>query len=420
MKNIFPGHFRPSEEEYATIWAEALIVPDTNVLLNMYRYSEKTSDEFISVLEGYSLSLWIPYRVAEEFFSRRTSVISGQVKRLNEIRDRAKLLHSDLNPGSQHPLVDSDLAGRYSEIKDEIIAQLDRNATKQRALIHADSVLSRLAELFSDEKIGPAYEKNRLDEILKDGAVRYAEKIPPGYKDSGKAQSSGQSNKQDKKSENAAGAEGFSVSFVEKCRPFGDLIIWMQLIDKAGDIKRPVIFITDDAKEDWWEKSSGLTVGPRPELVKEFLDKAGQKIVLYSPEQFLTIANKLRNQNVTAAAISEVKELSEQAAEAEQFDRARITYISSLSRQMAHLNNEKDHLQRKIDSYTPELSEIFELLKVGGAMRNFDPAEIGRLEARREQIHSACMDIMYKVQALDREVFNLQVDIDMRNANSHP
>lgn len=413
MKSMFPGHFRPSEEEYGAIWADALVVLDTNVLLNMYRYSEKTSDEFLSVLDGYSGSLWIPYRVAEEFFNGRATVISGQVKRLREIVDKAKALHSDLNPGSQHPLVESELASRFSEIKDEIVDQLEQSAKKQRSLIYADSVLARIATLFGDEKIGPKYERARLEEILRDGATRYAEKIPPGYKDGVKGQGSGQSNKQDKKSESSSGTEGFSISFAEKCRPFGDLIIWMQLIDKSKEEGRPIIFITDDAKEDWWEISSGLTVGPRPELIKEFLEKSGQKIALYSPEQFLTVANKLRDQNVTAAAISEVKELSEQAAEAEQEDHARKRYISSMSRQIAHLNSEKDHLQQKIDVYTPELIEIFDLLRVGGSMRNFDPAEVGRLETKRDQIHSICMHIMNQIQVLDREVFKLQADIDM-------
>lgn len=56
--------------------------------------------------------------------------------------------------------------------------------------------------------------------------------------------------------------------------------------------KKPIIFVTDDNKEDWWLKENGETKRPRPELIKEFFDETGTRILIYNPEQFLNIARE--------------------------------------------------------------------------------------------------------------------------------
>ncbi|BAZ86876.1 hypothetical protein NIES806_30930 [Dolichospermum compactum NIES-806] len=58
---------------------------------------------------------------------------------------------------------------------------------------------------------------------------------------------------------------------------YGDAILWLQLIDYAKSEKKPIIFVTDDDKEDWWLESGGKTISPRPELVQEMLTEAGVK-----------------------------------------------------------------------------------------------------------------------------------------------
>lgn len=315
MKKMFPGYFRPTAEEYAAIWAGALLVLDTNVLLNLYRYSEKTTDEFLSVLEIYAANLWLPYRVAEEFFDGRASVISAQVKKLQELVEKAKSLHADLNPRGQHPLVESQLAANFSELKDQIIGQLESNAERQRSLISKDTVLARIAELFGDEKIGEPYGKDSIEAIIAEGLVRYGEKMPPGYKDGNKNKLSLHAAKSTKQADKGSEGDAHAVSFADQCKPFGDLLIWKQLIQKAKDLERPIVFVTADAKEDWWEIRSNMTVGPRPELIREFQEETGQKIIFYSPEQFLHIAGHASSSEITEEAISEVQIVSQKNAD---------------------------------------------------------------------------------------------------------
>jgi len=42
---------------------------------------------------------------------------------------------------------------------------------------------------------------------------------------------------------------------------FGDLIIWKEMIEKAKAEKRPIIFVTDDGKSDWWHIHSSRQKG---------------------------------------------------------------------------------------------------------------------------------------------------------------
>ncbi|MGZ3645243.1 MAG: hypothetical protein ACXVCM_15485, partial [Ktedonobacteraceae bacterium] len=39
MQELFPGYYRPTKEEFSTMWQQCIFVFDANVLLNIYRYT---------------------------------------------------------------------------------------------------------------------------------------------------------------------------------------------------------------------------------------------------------------------------------------------------------------------------------------------------------------------------------------------
>ncbi|MBP0029400.1 MAG: DUF4935 domain-containing protein [Roseofilum sp. Guam] len=86
MKDLFPSYYRPNQEEFKEIWQSAIFILDTNVLLNLYRYSEETRKQFFSVLEQLSDQLWIPYQVALEFQDNRLVVVQETKKRFQMLR----------------------------------------------------------------------------------------------------------------------------------------------------------------------------------------------------------------------------------------------------------------------------------------------------------------------------------------------
>lgn len=69
MKKLFPGYYRPSETDFASLWDNCIFVFDANVLLNLYRYSTETSAELIDIMDKISDRLWLPFQVASEYQS---------------------------------------------------------------------------------------------------------------------------------------------------------------------------------------------------------------------------------------------------------------------------------------------------------------------------------------------------------------
>ena len=54
MKKQFAEYYDLPDERINEIWANSLIVFDTNVLLNLYRYKEEARNEFINVIKFYT------------------------------------------------------------------------------------------------------------------------------------------------------------------------------------------------------------------------------------------------------------------------------------------------------------------------------------------------------------------------------
>lgn len=267
MKADFPGWFPKTPEDLAKIWERAIFVPDTNVLLHCLRHPAPVRDELLRVFEVLKESLWIPHQVGLEFHRNRLEVeFSAQdaydrlVKDYETAVGQAK---EKLRQLRAHPAIDVE---REIAALDMVLEDF-----RKRMAIARDShptsdiarAVARLTELF-DGRVGSRWKPDRLGAIKKEGEDRYSRKIPPGYKDAKK--DAGEFDK------------------------YGDLIIWKDLIEKSRVEKRPMIFISDDAKEDWWWIHRGRKLGARPELLEEFHEATQQDFHIYEFTQFLRIA----------------------------------------------------------------------------------------------------------------------------------
>ena len=63
----FEGYRTATEAEYRHLLTDGLVIPDTNVFLNLYRYNEQTRSDLLTVLNGLGNRLWVPRQVMEEF-----------------------------------------------------------------------------------------------------------------------------------------------------------------------------------------------------------------------------------------------------------------------------------------------------------------------------------------------------------------
>lgn len=309
MKGLFPQYDYSASTDFAETWKTALFVFDTNVLLNLYRYQERTREELLETLEKLTDRIWIPHHVALEFQRNRLTVIAAQGRRFSEIRkviDKAKL---DLTNGinglqltKRHTLINPEpLTTGFEKLTTEFLSELDKLQQSQQTLNSPDPIKDRIEQIF-DGKVGAAFaSQDEVDKKSKTAEARYKAKIPPGYKD-------------DEKDKD--GPDEFYHHGIIYKRKYGDFFVWSQILDHAVNCpQRKVVFITDDAKEDWWKQvdfDGPKTLGPRAELIDEATNIGKlDTFLMYKPEGFLKFANEFLATNISSETLKEVHEVSQ-------------------------------------------------------------------------------------------------------------
>lgn len=281
MKTLFPGYYKPSEKEYKEIWEKANIILDTNVLLDFFRISTNTATKLLQALQNYKDKVYLPYQVAYEYHKDLEKVITTQISNYDNSEKDIEKFFKSLGSKRMHPYLPSTLQkeadGLFLKIKncfDDQKRSLFENFTRR-------TIKDKIADLY-EGKIGEIYSKDIIDKICADGERRYEAKTPPGYMDGNKPAP-------------------------EK---FGDLFVWYDVIERSKAEKCPIIFVTNDKKEDWLWKINGKTVGPRPELIKEFRDRTGNLICIYTLLDFWEKISK--SVGIGDDVIKEIKEQKEQ------------------------------------------------------------------------------------------------------------
>lgn len=74
----------------------------------------------------------------------------------------------------------------------------------------------------------------------------------------------------------------------------GDYLVWYELLREGEAQKKPLILITSDTKEDWWNQPNGSRpLGPRRELVEEYSACSGCQVFLLEPADLLSLSDSL-------------------------------------------------------------------------------------------------------------------------------
>lgn len=303
MKSVFPDFYKYSEEEFKGIFNDCYFILDTNVLLNLYRYSETTKNEWIGILEKIKEQLWMPYQVGLEFhFSRITVILEQQQAYDNickRIKEQASTSITNIKKGlnikrNRHPKIHiNSIEERIEDCFNSLIKDLKKHEEEHPDLLNEDGILKFLNQVF-ENKVGQPYQQVKLEEIYSDGEVRYQKKFPPGY--------------EDEKTKKDQTKEYDGKIYKDK---FGDLVVWNQILDKAKSEAKPIIFVTDDRKEDWWELEGGKNLGPRTELLNEFRKAADVPFYMYNPENFMSYIKEHLKEQVSEEAIKEMEDLRE-------------------------------------------------------------------------------------------------------------
>ncbi|MGG0418259.1 PIN-like domain-containing protein [Priestia aryabhattai] len=314
MLEQFRGFLSYSEEEFRELWEKAIFVVDTNVLINFYKYTSKESTKSLfDILKKLKENnrLWIPHQVALEYFFNYESNMYKQTEGYNLLGEELKTLQNNAvkifsKVKSNHPYILTDKFQFFidnlkttnkkveAELKKEIENLPDTNQIQQDILGLLNGI------------VGEVYPQQRIEEIQNEGKNRYEYKVPPGFKD-----------KDDTNKKNYRTYGGIRYQQL-----YGDLLVWNQIIDKgkSDENSTPIIFITEEKKEDWWEKEGQNIKRPHPQLVQEFFNQTGENFYMYRTDNFVKFAKTYLNAELTDEQVENVTKELENIRKSEKKD----------------------------------------------------------------------------------------------------
>lgn len=262
--------------------------------LDYYRYSLETAKAILNNLEFLKDHLWIPNQVFKEFHKNYNAVFKPNHNKYKKItteinsytREAENKFNNLLKEYNKYnfPKV-KELNEKISEHLKEINKEAEqykvdikKEMDDMKDLFRDNAMLTFINQLKDDNQVGAALSSNVLLAIAEEGKRRYSLNLPPGYEDSEKIDDVKRGN--------------------DPLAPYGDLIVWKSIIQKAIEDNVNIIFTTSDSKEDWWHLDEHNNIlHPREELLAEFneVTEAGSSILMIPMKEFISKFSILSN-----------------------------------------------------------------------------------------------------------------------------
>ncbi|ABG94914.1 conserved hypothetical protein [Rhodococcus jostii RHA1] len=292
MRGTFPEWYSPDDSTLKTVVAGGVIALDANILHHLYRLGGQQRDKVLSVLthDEVRSRLWLPYQAGLEYHRNRLKSAYDQsevYKKLNKEIAKHKgqirtLIEGQISDPDVRSTALATLGEAFTTLSNRLTELGSEHVIDYQEVRQSDPVRNTLDNIFRDEgQIGTEPTSETLAARINDATKRYQKKIPPGYMD--------------------ASGPG------KKDNPEGDFLIWGELLDHAETDNRPLLFVTNDEKEDWYAlDAAGQIVGPRPELLVEMRQRSAHPYHQTTLTGFLRLAKKYLNVQVDDATIDRV------------------------------------------------------------------------------------------------------------------
>jgi hypothetical protein len=285
----FEAYQTPTPDDYRRVLTEGLVVPDSNVFLNLYRYIDKTREDLFAVLDKLGDHLWVPNQVLVEFWRNREAVLRDPrdtAKISEELTERCDQAVQTFRtwanrvslPEERRTVLEAALTQGFETVVDGVSELTDNEAGEFAQNTNKDPVITKLAPILHG-RVGDALEKPQHEKAVAEARRRIETKQPPGYKDGGKGD--------------------------ELAR--GDYFVWEQVLCEAERRRCDVLVVTGDVKEDWWHREHGQTRGPRSELVEEMRQRAGVRLFMLRPDRLLAEAAPALQVDVRGESLQDVE-----------------------------------------------------------------------------------------------------------------
>lgn len=310
MRNNFSGFYGISEHSIGTVFTSAntIFIFDANILLTLYRCEEETRNRFFEIWETIKGQCWFPHQVCLEYQRNRLKVVKDSRDALGKIPKKISGSIAELKTiifDGEH----NQTISRYSNLKGELNALFEQieiaannfsenhiDARKKNIdfLTDHDVIRDRIDEL-TDGRMGPAPANQEvINKLNTSGKTRYKYKTGPGYDDS-----------------TAKDKSFYSFDGINYDAEYGDYYVWSQILEYVNE--KPncnVVYVTNDAKSDFYYKIEGKIRGPNESLRTEIKKHGVAEFLLQNIDTFLHHANEHLNAEIAESVISELTNAS--------------------------------------------------------------------------------------------------------------
>lgn len=389
MKNLFPGYYKKTDSELKKIWETGTIFFDTNVILNLYRYSDTTRETILDLINKFSSQIYLPHQAALEYNRNRYEVIAEQEKAYKEFQEKISQIQKDLQSTNKPPFLSKNVDRDLNIVFEKVNTEVQDSIKKYCEYLKDDPIYNTISTLFKN-KITNCFSEEELSKIYKNGEERYKLKIPPGFEDE---------------------------KTKEGNRKYGDLILWKQIIEKAKELKKDVILITDERKIDWWWKiKDGRNMGPRQELVEEIKLEGNVDFHMYSSERFISYGQTLLKEQINQQAINEIQAMRkaelEELKRVQRLERRIADKNSNINEELMFLKEKVDNISFKLANIRSHKENLFE-----NSLNNDDMQQyLHSTSIHEQELIEEKEDLMRKIQSLQLYHRNVRTEIDFNKS----
>ena len=256
-----------------------IIVLDTNVLLNVYRYSPEFSEFALNCLQVIKEHIVLPATVRLEYGKHYRPEFAKMQERVKNAGNdtsaqikqaKMKILRTCDNLERLHFLDVEELRNSLSGKLDELQVVLDDFFVERSGLElishswdNVDYLFMLVDEWDRFNQILPALTQEDIYSWCEEGEKRYKNQVPPGFMD-------------------AKNKDGV--------RKYSDLLLWKEVLRFSEQTGKNIILVTDDLKSDWWD-----TINGNKQLHEKLLAEFSKTGHLLQPFISLDFYNEIAN-----------------------------------------------------------------------------------------------------------------------------
>ena len=159
-----------SAEEQQTLWDNCIFVFDTNVLLNLYRYTSTARDTLLNAFEFLQNRVWLPHQVAYEYAKNRADVIYEMVDKYRSLTVSQETFVKNCMSELRLKETDSAVMQLNDMLNNWIKSQQEKNLLVTQ--VSDDKILEKIITLF-DGKVGAPLSEEEMENVCLEGKKRY-------------------------------------------------------------------------------------------------------------------------------------------------------------------------------------------------------------------------------------------------------